>query len=100
MLKGYMVAVSLLLAAVPVAHARDLSAMQTAVGISHDQMRRAEADYKADSQHVAADRKNLADAQKRLQKSRQQAARSLKKYQEAKARYQRAQKALDNALKQ
>jgi len=100
MLKTYLAAALLALLMAPVAQARDLSALQTAVEVSRDQMRRAEVDYKADAEHVAASKKNLEDAQKQLAHDRQRATESLKKYQEAKARYERAQATLDKAWKQ
>ena len=100
MLKTYIVAVLLLLSAIPAAQARDLSALQTAVEVSRQEMKSAEADYKVDTQRVAASKKKLEDAQKQLARSQQQAETSLKKYQEAKARYERAQTTLDNAWKQ
>ena len=100
MLNNYIVAMLLFLAAIPAAQARDLSALQTAVEVSRQEMQSAEADYNADMQSVAASKKNLEDARKRLADAQGKAEQSQKRYQEAKARYDRAQTTLDNAWKQ
>lgn len=100
MLKNYIVAVLLLLSMVPAAQAKDLSALQTAVEVSRQEMRGAQADYNADVQQVTASRKSLEDAQKRLAASQKKAEQSRKRYQQAKARYDRAQTTLDNAWRQ
>jgi hypothetical protein len=100
MLKIYFATGLLVLFMIPAAQAKDLSALQTAVEVAREQMQSAEADYKADAQHVAASKKNLEDAQKQLAQSQHKAAESLQRYQEAKGRYQRAQTTLDNAWKQ
>jgi chromosome segregation ATPase len=100
MLKNYFIAVLLLLAAVPAAQAKDLSALQTAVEVSRDAMRSAQAEYNSDVQRVEASKKNLEDAKKRLAEAQAKADQSRKRYQEAKARYDKAQTTLDNAWKQ
>lgn len=100
MLKTYIVGVLLLLSTVSVAQAKDLSALQTAVEVSRDDMSSAKADYDADVQRVEASKKNLADAQKRLADAQAKARQSRKRYQEARARYDKAQTTLDNAWKQ
>jgi len=100
MLKNYIVAVLLLLSVVPVAQAKDLSALQTAVEVSHNEMSSAQAEYNADVQRVKASKKNLEDARKRLADAQAKADQSRKRYQEAKARYDKAQTTLDNAWKQ
>ena len=100
MLKNYIVVMLFLLFVIPVAQAKDLSALQTAVEVSRDDMTSAQAEYNADVQHVEASKKNLEDAQKRLAEAQRKATQSRKRYQEAKARYDKAQSTLDNAWKQ
>ena len=100
MLKNCIIAVLFLLPMIPSAQARDLSALQTAVEVSRQEMKGAEADYNADVQQVAARKKNLEDARKQLADAQDKAGQSRKRYQEAKARYERAQSTLDNAWKQ
>lgn len=90
----------MILAASPLAQAKDLSALQTGVEISRQEMAGAQADYNADVQRVAVSRKNLEQAQKQLAEEQKKASQSQKKYQEAKARYERAQTTLDKAWKQ
>lgn len=92
-------AVLALLCALP-ASARELSALQTAVEISRQEMSGAESGYKSDAQRVKVDRKNLEQAQRQLAEDRKKAAASKQKYDEAKSRYDRAQSALDRAWKQ
>jgi predicted nucleic acid-binding Zn-ribbon protein len=100
LLKIYIAAALFMLSMVPLAQAGDLSALQTAVEISRQEMEGAQADYNAAVQRVAVSRKNLEDAREKLAQSQKKADESQKRYQEAKSRYERAQTALDNAWKQ
>lgn len=100
MLKTYLVAILLLLFAIPAAQAKDLSALQTAVEVSRNAMSSAQAEYNSDVQRVKASKKHLADAQKQLADAQAKAEQSRKRYQEARARYDKAQTTLDNAWKQ
>ena len=99
MYKTLFAALMAMAAAAPMAQAKDLSAMQTAAEIAHDNMERARAEYDADQQRVAASKKNLEQAQQQLAAAEKKAAASQAKYQQAKAGYQRAQNALDSAWK-
>lgn len=99
MLRVGVVAVLAALFALP-ASAKELSALQTAVEISRDELSSAESIYRADANRVKADQKELERVQQLLAADQKKAAQSKQKYDEAKARYDRAQSALDRAWKQ
>ena len=100
MLKQCLSAALCALFVIPVAQAKDLSALQTAAEVSRQDMRSAQAEYNADAQQVEVGKKNLAAARQRLADAQAKAEQSRRRYQEAKARYDKAQTALDNAWKQ
>lgn len=83
----------------PLAQARDLSTLQTALRIAQDEMKAAEAERDADVQRVAAAEKELDQLKKQLKAGREKATRSEKRYLESKKRYDKAQTALDQAWK-
>lgn len=99
MSRRYVVAAVLALACALPAHAKELSALQTAVEISRQQMEGVQADYGAARQSLEASRKNLEQAKKQYADAQQKAGLLKQKYQQAKARYDRAQATLDNAWK-
>ncbi|MBY0575604.1 MAG: hypothetical protein K2P67_03285 [Gallionellaceae bacterium] len=84
----------------PLAQARDLSTLQTALRIAQDEMKAAEAERDADVQHVAATEKEIEQLKKQLKAGREKATRSEKRYVESKKQHDKAQAALDQAWKQ
>ena len=98
--KAYLLVIAVAAACALPAYAKDLSALQTAVGISRQEMESAQVDYNASRQSLEASRKNLAQAQQQFADAQKKNALAQKKYQQAKARYDRSQSTLDNAWKQ
>jgi 5-bromo-4-chloroindolyl phosphate hydrolysis protein len=83
----------------PLAHARDLSTVQTALRIAQDEMKAAEAERDTDAQRVAVTENDLEQLKKQLKEAREKAARSEKRYIESKKRHDKAQAAMDQAWK-
>lgn len=84
----------------PVAQARDLSTLQTALQMSRDEMEAAGVERDADAQHVAAIEKEMERLKNQLDTARKKAAQSDKRYLESKKRYAKSQAAFDRAWKQ
>lgn len=99
MSRTYVVAGILACACALPAYARDLSALQTSVEISRQQMESVQTDYSAAKQAMEASRKNLEQARKQYADAQKKADSLQQKYQQAKARYDRAQATLDSAWK-
>lgn len=96
-----------LLACVPVARAKDVSAQQAGVEYARQQAEKADAQHKADQQQVVESeallekRKNAYEEQvKKLSEDRKKAELSKKRLQEANVKYNRAQAILDQAWKE
>lgn len=83
----------------PVALAKDLSTLQTALRIAQDEMKTAEVERDADARRVAVTEKEMERLKKQLEAERKKAAQSEKRYLEGKKRYDKAQTALDQAWK-
>lgn len=83
----------------PSALAKDLSALQTALQMSLNEMKTAEAERDADAQQVARTEKEIVRLKEQLEAQRKKAARSEKRYIESKKRYNKAQATLDQAWK-
>ena len=88
----------------PLADARDLPALQSAVTYARDDMDKAKTAHEANSQEVArlqrvieAQKKQLAEENKRLEKAKNNAVASEKQYIEAQEKYEKAQSILDEA---
>ena len=83
----------------PLAQARDLSTLQTALRIAQDEMKAAEAERDADAQRVVSTEKEIEQLNKQLKTAREKAVQSEKRCLEARKHNARAQAALDQAWK-
>jgi len=88
----------------PLADARDLSVLQTAVTYARDDMEKAKVAHETDNKEVARQqqivenlKKQLAEESKRLEKAKNNTIVSRKLYLEAQNKYEKAQSALDDA---
>ena len=100
MLKSGLVLVLCLFGLMPLAQAKDLSALQTAARIAQDDVKNAKEERDADTQRVSAAEKELEQQKKRLEAARKKAAQSESRYLESKKKYDKAQTNLDRAWKQ
>lgn len=95
---GWMLA--MLLAAMPAAQAKDVSAQQAGLNYALQNLEKAEAEYKSDSAKVAETEKIIEQKKKQLAEEQKKAELSKKNYQEAKEKLTRAQEVLDRAWKE
>lgn len=100
MLKIGIVTTLLMFAAIPAASARDVSAQQAGLNYALQQMERAEAEYKSDTQRVADTEKVIEQKKKQLAEEQKKAELSKKNYLEAKEKVGKAQEILDRAWKE
>ncbi len=87
------------LALPPLALAKDLSALQTALQMSLNEMKAAEAERDADAQQVGKTEKEVIRLKEQLEAQRRKSAQSETRYTESKKRYNKAQDNLDQAWK-
>ena len=99
-LKSGLLLVLCLYGLIPVAQAKDLSALQTAVQIARNEMEKARMERDADAQRLSAAEKEMEMLKKQLEAERKKAAQSESTYLESKQKYDKAQTALDKAWKQ
>lgn len=83
----------------PLALAKDLSALQTALQMSLNEMKAAEAERDADAQQAAKTEKEVVRLKEQLEAQRKKSAQSETRYIESKKRYNKAQDNLDQAWK-
>jgi len=100
MLKIGMVVTLLMLAAAPVAHAKDVSAQQAGLNYALQQMEKSEAEYKSDAQKVTETEKVIEQKKKQLADEQKKAELSRKSYLEAKEKIAKAQEILYRAWKE
>ena len=84
----------------PLADARDLSTLQTALRVAQDELKTVEEQRDADAQFVAKTEMELEMLKKKLEAARSKAAWSDKRYLEAKQHYDKAQADIDRAWQQ
>ncbi len=100
MLNSNLILILCLLGLTSLARAGDLSALQTAVHIAQDDMKKAKEERDADVQRVSAAKKELERQKIQLETARKNAFLSESRYLESKKKYDKAQAALDKAWKQ
>lgn len=100
MFRSGWLAVILLLAGVPVAQAKDVSAQQAGLNYALQNLERAEAEYKADSNRVSETEKVIEQKKKQLAEEQKKAEQSRLNYLAAKEKASKAQEALDRAWKE
>lgn len=83
----------------PVALAKDLSTLQTAMQVSRDEMEAAEAERDADAKRVAEIETEMEQLKSKLDAARKKATQSEKRYVEGKKRHAKSQADFDKAWK-
>ena len=98
-LKSNLVLILCLLGLTPSAQAKDLSALQTAMHIAQDDMKKAKEERDADARRVSEAEKELEQQKKWLEAARKNASQSESHYLESKKKYNKAQTSLNKAWK-
>ena len=99
-LRSSLILVLCLLGLIPLAQAKDLSALQTAVQIVQNEMENAKAERDADAQRLSAVEKEFERLKKQFEAERRKASQPGSRYVESKEKYDKAQTALDQAWEQ